>query len=130
MEGRTQEDAMQAGGRLLLLVFLFVFLFIVIFFDKVAVLGGFTFALFVFLFIIQIIGNDVEVYRVRLGDFELGLALGAAQNLALFHFVFVNIDFGRAFRATNHGSILRKFVHLAEPLPHGLAMKRIIYRGD
>jgi hypothetical protein len=94
MEGRTREDAKQAG-RLLFLVFLFVvfFLVIIIFFQKVAVLAGFAFALFVIV-IIQFIGNDVEVHGVRLRDFELRLALGAAQNLALFHFVFVNIDFG------------------------------------
>ena len=94
MEGRTREDAKQARGRLLFLVFLFVFfLVIIIFLQKVIVLAGFAFALFVFV-IIQFIGNDVEVHGVRLRDFELRLALGAAQNLALFHFVFVNIDFG------------------------------------
>jgi hypothetical protein len=93
MEGMTREDAKQAGGRLLFLVFLFVFFLVIIFFQKVAVLAGVAFALFVFL-IIQVVGNDVEVYRVRLRDFELGLTLGAAQDLALFHFIFVDIDFG------------------------------------
>jgi hypothetical protein len=44
---------------------------------------------------------------MRLRNLELGLALGTTQDLAFFDFVFIDIDFGGTFRATNHGSILR-----------------------
>jgi len=82
MEGRTREDAKQAGGRLLFLVFLFVFFL-------------------VFLFV-QILRNDIEVDGMGLRNFELRLALGTAQNLALFHFVFVHVDFGGTFGTADH----------------------------
>src|SRR3990170_3436251 len=45
--------------------------------------------------------DDVDVHRVRLDDFELGLAFRAAQNLAFFHFIFVDVDFDSAFGTAN-----------------------------
>jgi hypothetical protein len=45
---------------------------------------------------------------MRLRDLELGFAFGTAENLALFDFVFIDIDFGGTFGAADHGSILRK----------------------
>jgi hypothetical protein len=54
----------------------------------------------VFILII-LLGDDVDLHRVGLHDFELGLAFRAAQNLAFFHFVFVDIDFDCALGAAN-----------------------------
>ncbi len=47
---------------------------------------------------------------MRLRDLEFGFALGTTQDLAFFDFVFVDIDFGGTFRATDHGSTLRTVV--------------------
>src|SRR5262249_38678961 len=55
----------------------------------------------VFLFV-QILRNDIEVDGMGLRNFELRLALGTAQNLALFHFVFVHVDFGGTFGTADH----------------------------
>src|SRR5271168_5300547 len=53
------------------------------------------------------------MHGMRLRDFQFGFALGTAQNLAFFDFIFVDINFSRALRATDHGSTLRNFVHTA-----------------
>ncbi len=37
-----------------------------------------------------------------LGHFELHIAFGATQDFAFFHFVFIQINFGIAFRASGH----------------------------
>ena len=66
---------------------------------------------------------------MRLRDLELGFALGTAENLALFDFVFIDIDFGGTFRAANHGSILRKGLHtVSDTIPAISTVRRIIYR--
>src|SRR5208282_2867246 len=41
--------------------------------------------------------------RVSLRHFELNIAFRAAQDFAFFDFVFVQVDFGVAFRALGHG---------------------------
>jgi hypothetical protein len=88
---------------------LFVVLFFLVFlFQKVSIFGDFFIFFLVLFFLIQFIGDEVEVNGVGLRHFELGLALGATQNLAFFDFVFIDIDFGGTLRAADHGSILRK----------------------
>jgi hypothetical protein len=66
---------------------------------------------------------------MRLRNLELGFTLGTAEDLALFDFVFVDIDFGGTFGAADHGSILRKVVHAAGATYLAAAtVRRIIYR--
>ena len=58
---------------------------------------------------------------MRLRDLKLGFALRTAQNLAFLDFVFVDIDLGGTFGATDHGSTLRKVVSKVGargPCPH------------
>ena len=99
--------------RLLLIVF-FIFL-VVIVFQKVAILPDLR-LIFLFVFFIHIIGDEVQMDGMRLRNFQLGFALGATQNLAFLDFVFVHIDFGGTFRATDHGSILRRVVRAGAEL--------------
>jgi 8-oxo-dGTP diphosphatase len=108
MAAQAQEDARRRRTCLLLLIIFFVFLVIIIV-DEVAIFSG-LFFLFVVVFFIRIIGDEVQVDRMRLRDLELGFALGTTQDLAFFDFIFVDIDFGGTFRATNHGSTLRTLV--------------------
>jgi hypothetical protein len=102
----AREDARRGGSLLLLVVF---FVFLVIFFGDVAILGSF-FLFFLVVLFIQIIGDEIQMDGMRLRDLKLGFALGTAQDLAFFHFVFVHIDFCGTFGATDHGSILRTVV--------------------
>ena len=48
---------------------------------------------------------------MRLRDFQFGFTLGAAQDFALLHFVFIDINFGATIGAANHGTILRTGIH-------------------
>src|SRR5258708_23321989 len=105
---RLREDARLRRARFLLLVFFFVFLVIIIV-NEIAVFLGLVVFFLVVLFV-RIIGDQVQVDGMRLRDLEFGFALGAAQDLALFDFVFVDIDFAGTFWATEHGSTLRKAV--------------------
>src|ERR1700686_2873669 len=103
MAARALEDARRGGVCLLLLVvFFFVFL-VIIFVDEVAIFSGLSFVFLVVLFV-RIIGDEVQVDGMRLRDFEFGFALGTTQDLAFFEFVFIDIDFGGTFRATDPGS--------------------------
>jgi hypothetical protein len=106
MAERTQWDAGRRGTCALLLVLFLVFL-VIIFVDEIAIFAGLVFFVFVVLFI-RIIGDEVQVDGMRLRNLEFGFALGTAQDLAFFDFVFIDIDFGGTFRATNHGSTLRR----------------------
>src|SRR6266436_5228793 len=101
MAERALEDARCGGACLLLLVFFLVFLVIIVV-DKIAVFAG-----LVFFFFVRVIGDEVQVDRMRLRNLEFGFALGTTQDLALFDFVFIDIDFGGTFRTTDHGSTLR-----------------------
>ncbi len=94
---------------LLLLVVFFVFFVFIIIVDEVAIFPGLAFVFLVVLFV-RVIGDKVQVEGMRLRDLEFGFALGTAQDLAFFDFVFVDIDFGGTFRATDHGSTLRTVV--------------------
>jgi hypothetical protein len=61
----------------------------------------FCFFLFVFVFVV-VFGDDVQMHRMNLHDFELGFTFRAIQNLALFHFILIEINLDGAFRATHH----------------------------
>jgi len=104
MAARALEDARRGGACLLLLVFFFVVLVIIV--DEVAIFSSLAFIFLVVLFV-RIIGDEIQVDGMRLRDFEFGFALGTTQDLAFFDFVFVDIDFGGTFRATDHGTTLR-----------------------
>src|SRR6266478_6434401 len=103
MAERALEDARCGGACLLLLVFFFVFIIIV---DQIAIFSWLVFFVIVVLFV-RVIGDEVQVDGMRLRNLEFRFALGATQDLAFFDFVFIDIDFGGTFRATNHGSTLR-----------------------
>src|SRR6266404_2158158 len=105
MAAQAQEDARRGRAYLLLLVFFFVFLLLLLL-DEIAIFPSLAFLFLVVLFV-QIIGDEVQVDGMRLRDFEFGFAFGTTQDLAFFDFVFVYIDFGGTFRATDHGSTLR-----------------------
>jgi hypothetical protein len=105
MAARAREDARRSGRCALFLVFFLVFLIIIV--DEIAIFPGLVlFPVFVVLFV-RVIGDEVQVDGMRLRNLEFGFALGTAQDLAFFDFVFVDVDFGGTFRATNHGSTLR-----------------------
>jgi 8-oxo-dGTP diphosphatase len=53
------------------------------------------------LFIIIVLGDEVDQQRVDLHHLELGLTFGAVENLAFFYFVFVDVNFDTAFGAAN-----------------------------
>jgi hypothetical protein len=101
-------------GKRLFLVFFFVLEIVVLF---VFFLVGFVLILFflVFLFI-EVVGNGVEMDRMRLGNFQFGFTLWAAQDFALLDFVLVHIYFGATIGAANHGTILRKNIRGAGPM--------------
>jgi hypothetical protein len=109
MAAQAQEDARRGRAYLLLLVFFFVFLLLLVVVDEIAIFPGLAFVFLVFLFV-RIIGDKVQVDGMRLRDLEFGFALGTTQDLAFFDFVFIDIDFGGTFRATDHGSTLRTVV--------------------
>jgi hypothetical protein len=78
---------------------------------------------FIFLIVIVfVIGNDVEVNGVDLDHLEFDFALRAAQDLAFFYFVFVDVNFSSALRTANHGEDLLRM----GSNPHGTG--GIIYR--
>src|SRR5713101_5542780 len=105
MAERALEDARRGWACLLLLVFFFVFLVIIIV-DQIAIFSWLVFFVIVVLFV-RVIGDEIQVDGMRLRDLEFGFALGTTQDLAFFDLVFVDIDFGGTFRATDHGSTHR-----------------------
>lgn len=114
------------GRPLLLLVVLFVFLFILI--EAIPIFTNL--GLIFLLFLVQVIGDEVQVHGMGLRDFQLGFALRATQDFAFLDFVFIHIDFGGAFRTADHVSILRTAVRKSggtRTVP--ATLQRIIYRG-
>jgi hypothetical protein len=103
------------------------FFFLVLFFRKFPVLGCLFVSFFVLFFFIQVVGDEIQVNGMRLRNFELGLALGTAENLALFDLVFIDIDFGGTFGAADHGSILRKHLHTVGATYPATATIRVLY---
>jgi hypothetical protein len=102
MAVRAWEDARQRRARVSLVVIFFVFLIFLVIVDKISILPRLAFFFLVVLFV-RIIGDKVQVYGMRLRNLELRLAFGTTQDLAFFDFVFIDIDFGGTFRATDHG---------------------------
>jgi hypothetical protein len=109
MAPRAQQDAKRRGPRRLLFVFFFIFLVVIIIVDEVAIFPGLAFVFLVVLFV-RVISDEVQVDGMRLGNLQLGFAFRTAQDLAFFDFVFIDIDFGGTFRATDHGTTLRTLV--------------------
>jgi hypothetical protein len=91
-------------------VFLVLFIILIIVAGVVAVFAALFVIIFLVLFvvIVQIFRDDVQMDGMRLRDFHLGFALGAAEDLAFFDFVFVHVDFGGTFGAADHVCILRE----------------------
>jgi 8-oxo-dGTP diphosphatase len=90
-ERKRAEDAF--GANLLGLVF-----------DQIARLNRLfvVFLAVLFLFIL-VFGERNDVHRMHLRHFQLDVTLRATQNLAFFHFVFVQIHLGVAFGTLDHG---------------------------
>jgi hypothetical protein len=106
MAAPAREDARRRGTRALLLVLFLVFLVIIVV-DEIAIFAGLVFFVIVVLFV-RVIGDEVQVDGMRLRNLEFGFALGTTQDFAFFDFVFIDIDLGGTFRATDHGSTLRR----------------------
>src|SRR5438552_1979978 len=115
--------------RLLFGVLFVVVLFIIIIVVIVIFFGGVVLALFVF-FLFIVVRDDVHVNRVRLRHFHFRLTLWAAQDLSLFYFVFIHIEFGSTIRAADHGHFLQvRFPGLGATLRAARTIQRIIYRA-
>jgi hypothetical protein len=98
----------------LLHVLFFLFFFVL---GGIAVLGLLVlFFVVIIIVVVGIFGDDVEVNGMDLRNFELGFTLRATQDLAFLDLVFVDVDFGGTFGAADHGSILRRTVHLTGAL--------------
>jgi hypothetical protein len=120
-----------------LLAFVFRFILVVLVFEKVAVfikivvvLGVFLVVLFFVILFVYVIGNGVQRHGMRLRNFQFALALRAAQDFSLFHFVFVHIDFSGTFRAAEHVSILRFGFQPVQLEILGPTNRRIIYPAN
>jgi hypothetical protein len=53
-------------------------------------------------FLVVLIRDHIETNRMYLDDLDLGLALGAVEDLAFFYFIFVNVNLDGTFRAAHH----------------------------
>src|SRR5579884_2735103 len=87
------------------LLFLFVLFFV--FAGKIFVVAQIAFRFVLVFLFVQIVRNQVQVDGMRLRYFQLRFAFGAAQNLAFFHFVFIDVNLGGTFRTANHDDDLR-----------------------
>jgi hypothetical protein len=103
-----------ADGDLSSLLFLILFVEFLVFFlfQQVAVfaelvLFGLFPIFFLFFFLFDFVGNGIEGYRMRLRNFQFAFAFRAAQDLSLFHFVFVHVNFSGTLGTAEHVSILR-----------------------
>jgi hypothetical protein len=119
---------MQGSFRRLLLVFFFHFLFFVFLVDQIALFLFFILIIIVVVIVISFFGNEIQMDGMRLRDFELGLAFGAAENFAFLHFVLIDVDFSGTFGAANHGNILRKMVGPTRTGKHA-SMSSVLYTG-
>jgi 8-oxo-dGTP diphosphatase len=68
------------------------------------------------------------MHWVRLRHFEFRIALRAAQNFALFDFVFVQIDFGIALRASGQGCL--SYAAVSRPTAYYITPVSRILRED
>jgi len=126
MVAARKEDASPAGepDEGLLFVFFLIVIFLLLW--EVAVFGNFLLVFFVF--IVIIIGNDVQMDGMDLRDLQLGLAFWATENLAFFDFILVDVDLGGTFWAADHGSILRKWF-MSAPLGPRAPLSSVLYIG-
>jgi len=112
------QDALPLPRNLLfIIIFLFVILVVI---REVSIFVSFVLVFFdVFLillvFFVKIVGDGIQRNGVRLRHFQLALALRAAQDFSLFHFVFVHVNFCATLWAAEHVSILR--VDLLRAMP-------------
>jgi hypothetical protein len=105
------------GGSFFLVVdFLGVIIVVIIIFVVIRIV------IVVLIFVFVQFGDDVDMDRVRLNNFEFRVALRATQNLAFFHFIFVDINLDSAFWTPHH-------VRLPPWKAATLSVRRIIYRS-
>jgi hypothetical protein len=115
--------------RRLLLVFFFHFLFLVVLVDEVGLFALFFLIIFfVVVIVVSFFGDEIEMDGMGLRDFELGFALGAAEDFAFLDFVLIDVDFCGTFGAANHGNILRKMVGPTRTGKHA-SMTSVLYTG-
>jgi hypothetical protein len=128
MVAGKKEDALSGFAEIRLFFILFLVVFFVV--GEVAILGNFLLLVFfVFVIIIQIFRDDVQMDGMDLRNFQFGFALWATENLAFLDLIFVDIDFGGAFRAADHGSILRKRLERSAPLGPRPPQSSVLYTG-
>src|SRR5438445_6568197 len=96
----------EISDQILFLLFFFLRFVFLCFFAHVSICADLTFFFVLFLLVV-IIGDDIQVDRMHLHDLEFDFTLGTTENLALFHFVFVDVDLCSAFGTANHGCLLR-----------------------
>jgi hypothetical protein len=108
------------GGSLDLVLFLFFLVF-----QEIAVFVG------IFFLFLLLIRNEIQLHRMGLHDLQLDIALRTAQDLAFFDFVFIHVDLGGAFRATDHGAdLLWTCVSLRVLLRTGLVPSGVLYTAE
>ncbi len=111
---------------------LFVFFLVVLFFvfaGKIFVVAQIAFRFVLVFLFVQIVRNQVQVDGMRLRYFQLRFAFGAAQNLAFFHFVFIDVNLGGTFGTANHGDDLRYLCENGGSTALA-TLHRIIYRAS
>jgi hypothetical protein len=99
MRGETVEIRRGCGRRTRAGLNFF-FLFVILFEKVIRIVRLLVFV------IIVIVRDDIDLDGVNLHNFHFGFALGTGQDFAFLDFVFVNIDFGGAFRTPDHGENL------------------------
>jgi Na+/proline symporter len=134
-DARGREDF---GPTRLLVIFVgiivifFIIRNIAVFLELVVLFLG-VFPFFV-VFLLGIVGNRVKRHGMRLGNLQLAFTFGATQDFALFHFVFVHINFSGAFRTAEHVSILRVDFQpagfLCQGAPTGVLYTRRVNRKE
>src|SRR5579859_3361217 len=95
MTRNRKKDA--GGGALFLRLVFFLFFFVFLKLISVARRGYDFFFLFFF------VGDYVQMDRMDLQNLELDIALRASEDFAFLDFVLVHVNFGVAFRTSNHG---------------------------
>ncbi len=112
------EDALPLRRKRLLILNVILFVILVVI-REVSIFVNLVLVLFdvflILLFFVKIFGDGIQRDRVGLRYLELALALRAAQDLPLFHIVFVHINFCATFWAAEHVSILRVDLLLGMP---------------
>src|SRR5208337_2871762 len=111
---RGPEDALPLPRKRLLVLIIILFVVLVVI-REVPIFVKLVLVLLDVFFIVKVVGDGIQRDRVDLRYLELALTLRAAQDLSLFHFVFVHINFCATFWAAEHVSILRVDLLRARP---------------